>query len=327
MSANRQPRERIVFMGTPDFAVESLRILVESGYNVVGVVTAPDRAVGKHHSRLTPSPVAAYASSCGLPLLQPDSLKDASFIEALRSWSPALQIVVAFRLLPRAIWELPPLGTFNLHASLLPQYRGAAPINRAIMNGETRTGVTTFFLTDGVDLGQIILQRPHPISDTDDAGTLHDSLMKLGAELVRETVDAILSGGARTISQASLYTSEAELIPAPKIFTDTCRIDWRLPVKQICNHIRGLSPCPAAWAELLQPDGSRHTLKIFQAEAVYVTHADNPGRIRIDGSGSFTIAASDGYIRPLLLQLSGKKRMSAEDFLRGQKQLAGSVVE
>ena len=235
---------RIVYMGTPDFAVEALRCLVEGGYNVVGVITMPDKPAGRGH-KLQQSPVKQYALAHGLPLLQPEKLKDEAFLEQLRAWQADLQIVVAFRMLPEVVWAMPRLGTFNLHASLLPQYRGAAPINWAVINGDTETGVTTFFLKHEIDTGEVIRQERVAIADTDDAGTVHDRLMLLGGRVVTETVDAILNGTATSIPQEQMAASEP-LRPAPKIFKDTCRIDWSRSVKEVYDFVRGLSPYPAA---------------------------------------------------------------------------------
>ena len=236
---------RIVYMGTPDFAVEPLRCLVEGGYNVVGVITMPDKPAGRGH-KLQQSPVKQYALAHGLPLLQPEKLKDETFLAQLRTWQADLQIVVAFRMLPEVVWAMPRLGTFNLHASLLPQYRGAAPINWAVINGDTETGVTTFFLKHEIDTGEVIRQERVAIADTDDAGTVHDRLMLLGGRVVTETVDAILDGTATSIPQEQMAAS-GPLRPAPKIFKDTCRIDWSRPVKEVYDFVRGLSPYPAAW--------------------------------------------------------------------------------
>ena len=224
---------KIVYMGTPDFAVESLKRLVEGGYNVVGVITMPDKPMGRHGSVLQPSPVKQYAVSQGLRVLQPEKLKEESFVEELRSLQADLQIVVAFRMLPEVVWNMPRLGTFNLHASLLPQYRGAAPINWAVINGDTETGITTFFLKHEIDTGEIIQQVRVPIADTDNVGIVHDKLMMLGGELVLETVDAILAGTVKAIPQEELMQAEAELRPAPKIFKETCRVDWSKGVKEI----------------------------------------------------------------------------------------------
>lgn len=318
---------RIVYMGTPDFAVESLRALVEGGYKVVGVITMPDKPVGRHGSVLQASPVKQYAQSVGLPVLQPEKLKDEAFLEALRAWEADLQIVVAFRMLPEVVWNMPRLGTFNLHASLLPQYRGAAPINWSVINGDTETGVTTFFLTHEIDTGKIIRQKHLLIADTDDVGTVHDALMHLGAGLVTETVDLILKDRIEAIPQETFYRDAAELRPAPKIFKDTCRIDWNQPVKKVYDFIRGLSPYPAAWTELVAPDGSRLMLKIYQAEKHPAEHTLAPGTICTPQKGMMDIAVADGYLRLLSLQLAGKKRVGVKDFLNGYKQIDSYTVE
>ena len=318
---------RIVYMGTPDFAVESLRALVEGGYNVVGVVTMPDKPIGRHGSVLQASPVKQYALEKGLPVLQPEKLKDEAFLAALRELRADLQVVVAFRMLPEVVWAMPPLGTFNLHAALLPQYRGAAPINWAVINGETETGVTTFFLTHGMDTGKIIRQKRLPIADTDDVGTVYDALMHLGAGLVLETVDLILSGEVEAVEQSAYGVSESELRPAPKIFKETCRIDWRQPLKPIYDFIRGLSPYPAAWTELVQPDGTRLSLKIYQTEKRPAEHALPVGTVCTDAKSYLDIAVEGGYLRLLSLQLAGKKRMPVADFLNGFKHIEGCRVE
>ena len=314
---------KIVFMGTPDFAVESLRALVEGGYHIAGVVTMPDKPMGRHGNILQPSAVKQYAVSQNLPVLQPEKLKDEHFLEALRSLQADLQIVVAFRMLPEVVWDMPRFGTFNLHASLLPQYRGAAPVNWAIINGETETGVTTFFLTHGMDTGRIILQRKWPIAETDDAGIVHDALMKMGAQLVTETVDRLIEtdGNMETVSQETLPVSTEEpLRSAPKIFMETCRIDWRQSVVKVYNFIRGLSPYPGAWTEIANPAGGTVvSLKIFAAEKREEPHNLPSGVIRTDGKHYFDVAVADGFIRVLSLQLAGKKRMSVKDFLNGTK--------
>lgn len=306
---------RIVFMGTPDFAVESLRCLVESGYNVVGVVTMPDKAVGRHQSERTASPVKQYAAAQGLPVLQPEKLKDPAFLDELRALRADLQIVVAFRMLPEAVWAMPRLGTFNLHASLLPQYRGAAPINWAVINGETETGVTTFFLRHAIDTGDIIRQVRTPIADTDTAGDVHDRLMHIGGRLVVETVDSILDGTATAVPQSSV-DAPAELQPAPKIFKDTCRIDWSRGVKAVYDFVRGLSPYPAAWTELHNGEKTL-TLKIFATEKHFCTPSSAVGEVECDGQELFKIATTDGYLTVTELQLAGKRRMNVKDFLRG----------
>lgn len=318
---------RIVYMGTPDFAVESLRALVEGGYRVVGVVTMPDKPVGRHGSVLQASPVKQYAQSVGLPVLQPEKLKDETFLTELRALQADLQIVVAFRMLPEVVWNMPPLGTFNLHASLLPHYRGAAPINWAVINGETETGVTTFFLTHEIDTGRIIRQKHIPIADTDDVGTVHDTLMHTGSGLVTETVDLILADRLETIPQEAFYKNTSELRPAPKLFKETCRIDWNQPVKKVYDFIRGLSPYPAAWTELVSAEGSRQPLKIYQTEKRRATHTLPAGTICTDRKNYIEVALPEGYLRLLSLQLAGKKRVNAKDFLNGYKQIDTYRVE
>ena len=306
---------RIVYMGTPDFAVESLRRLVEGGYNVVAVITMPDKPAGRGH-KIQFSPVKEYALSQGLPVLQPERLKDEAFVEQLRSLHADLQIVVAFRMLPEVVWNMPPMGTFNLHASLLPQYRGAAPLNWAIINGDTETGITTFFLKHEIDTGEIIQQRRIPILPEDNVGTIHDKLMVLGADMVVETVDAILAGTVKPIEQESIQTDEP-LRPAPKIFKETCRIDWSKPCVQIHNLVRGLSPYPATWCEWVSSDGNRVSVKIFRTTPIPAAHHFEPGSIHTDGKSHIDVACADGYVRIEELQLAGKKRMAAADLLRG----------
>ena len=318
---------RIVYMGTPDFAVESLRALVEGGYNVVGVITMPDKPVGRHGSVLQASPVKEYALSQNLPVLQPEKLKDEAFIAELRALNADLQIVVAFRMLPEVVWDMPRFGTFNLHASLLPQYRGAAPINWAVINGDTETGVTTFFLTHEIDTGKIIRQKHLPIADTDNVGVVHDALMTIGAGLVTETVDLLLAGKVDAIPQEEFFKDAAELRPAPKIFKDTCRINWEQPLKKIYDFIRGLSPYPAAWTDLVAPDGSRLALKVFETEKHPASHNHATGTILTDAKSYIDVAVKDGYIRLLSLQLAGKKRMGVKDFLNGNKQIGDFTVE
>ena len=310
---------RIVYMGTPEFAVESLKCLVEGGYNVVGVITMPDKPVGRHGSVLQPSPVKVYAQEHGLKVLQPEKLKDEAFVQELRDLKADLQIVVAFRMLPEVVWNMPPMGTFNLHASLLPQYRGAAPINWAVINGDTETGITTFFLKHEIDTGEIIQQVRIPIAETDNVGVVHDKLMKLGGELVVETVDAILAGTVHPIPQEELQHDNEPLRPAPKIFKDTCRINWSLPAKKVYDFIRGLSPYPAAWTELRQPDGKVLSLKVYQADRVQQPQTAPAGSIATDGKTYFRVAVPDGYVSLRSVQLAGKKRMDVADFLRGYK--------
>lgn len=307
---------RIVYMGTPDFAVESLKRLVEGGYNVVGVVTMPDKPMGRHGSVLQPSPVKEYAVSRGLNVLQPVKLKDEGFLEELRALKADLQIVVAFRMLPEVVWNMPRLGTFNCHASLLPQYRGAAPINWAIINGDTETGVTTFFLKHEIDTGEIIDQVRISIADTDNVEQVYDRLMNLGADQVVKTVEMILAGGVKTTPQEEL-AEETELRPAPKIFKETCRIDWTAGVKKVYDFVRGLSPYPAAWTELVQEDAKPVMLKVFETEKIFIEHQNEPGTLDSDGKTYLRVATTDGYLNILSLQLAGKKRMQVGDFLRG----------
>lgn len=317
---------RIVYMGTPEFAVESLKRLVEGGYNIVGVITMPDKPMGRHVSVLQPSPVKQYAVSQGLKVLQPEKLKNEEFVAELRSLNADLQIVVAFRMLPEVVWSMPRLGTFNLHASLLPQYRGAAPINWAVINGDTETGITTFFLKHEIDTGKIIDQVRVPIADTDNVEVVYERLMRLGGDLVLKTVDAILEGSVKTIPQEEL-AQVGELRPAPKIFKETCRIDWTIGVKRIYDFVRGLSPYPAAWTELYQEGTDPVMLKIFETEKLFCEHSLAPGTIVTDCKTYFKIASSDGYVNVLSLQLAGKKRMEINDFLRGYRHTEKAYVK
>lgn len=317
---------RIVYMGTPEFAVESLKRLVEGGYNIVGVITMPDKPMGRHGSVLQPSPVKQYAVSQGLKVLQPEKLKNEEFVAELRSLNADLQIVVAFRMLPEVVWSMPRLGTFNLHASLLPQYRGAAPINWAVINGDTETGITTFFLKHEIDTGEIIDQVRVPIADTDNVEVVYERLMRLGGDLVLKTVDAILEGSVKTIPQEEL-AQVGELRPAPKIFKETCRIDWTICVKRIYDFVRGLSPYPAAWTELYQEGTDPVMLKIFETEKLFCEHSLAPGIIVTDCKTYFKIASSDGYVNVLSLQLAGKKRMEINDFLRGYRHTEKAYVK
>ena len=306
---------RIVYMGTPDFAVETLRQLVEGGYNVVGVITMPDKPAGRGH-KVQYSPIKQYALEQNLPLLQPEKLKDEAFVEALRAWKADLQIVVAFRMLPEVVWNMPRLGTFNLHASLLPQYRGAAPINWAVINGDTETGITTFFLKHEIDTGAVIQQVRVPIADTDNVEIVHDKLMMLGGKLVVETVDDILNGTVKSIPQEEMAVV-GELRPAPKIFKETCRIDWNQPVKKVYDFIRGLSPYPAAWTELINSEGEAVVMKVFESEKVNETHDLTPGTIVTDGKEYIKVAVLDGFVSILSLQLPSKKRLKTDELLRG----------
>ena len=315
---------RIVYLGTPDFAVEPLRRLVEReradeacGYTVVGVVTMPDKEINKRGTQLLMSPVKQYAVECGLPLLQPVSLKGEAFLEALAAWKADLQIVVAFRMLPESVWNMPRLGTFNLHASLLPQYRGAAPINWAIINGDKETGVTTFFLKHEIDTGDIIMQDIVAIDGNDTAGTLHDKLMLTGGDTVLRTVEAIVEGRAEALPQERLYKSAEELRSAPKIFRDTCRINWSGTLDGVYDFVRGMSPYPAAWTELVGADGKVTALKVYEVSKEEVAHTCPCGKLLSDGKSYIKVAVKGGYISLLSVQLAGKKRMPVGDLLRG----------
>lgn len=319
---------RIIYMGTPDFAVESLRALIDGGYNVVGVITMPDKPIGRHGSVLQPSPVKQYyldhhLDERGVRLLQPEKLKDESFVEELRSLHADLQIVVAFRMLPEVVWNMPRLGTFNLHASLLPQYRGAAPLNWAIINGDKETGITTFFLKHEIDTGKIIQQVRIPIGENDNVGDIHDRLMMLGGKLVTETVDNIIAQNIHPVEQDDVTTEE--LRPAPKIFHDTCHINWNQSAQQVHNFVRGLSPYPAAWTTLLPAEegGKPTDVKIYETRlcgSSQGTPAAAPvGTIATDGKTYLRVQCADGQIDIKTLQIAGKKRMSTADFLRGFK--------
>lgn len=309
---------RIVFMGTPDFAVESLRVLVENNYNVVGVITMPDKPGGRGH-KLQYSAVKEYALQQNLPILQPEKLKAESFIEELKVLKADLQIVVAFRMLPEIVWNMPSLGTFNLHASLLPQYRGAAPINWAIINGEKETGATTFFLTHEIDTGKIILQERIPIGESDNVGKIHDELMTMGAQLVKRTVDLLLEDKIEGISQEQLYKNETELKPAPKIFKEDCRINWEQSAEQIYNFVRGLSPYPTSWTELHNPDGEIIPVKIFTSHISDITSQQTIGSLALHNKQQILVACGRGTISVDEIQMPGKKRMKTEEFLRGYK--------
>lgn len=300
-------RLRILFIGTPDFAVASLKSIVESGFHVVAVITAPDRPAGRGQKLQEPA-VKTYANQVGLPVLQPTNLKSPEFLDELASFKADIQVVIAFRMLPEAVWNMPRLGTFNLHASLLPAYRGAAPINRAIMNGEKETGVTTFFLKHEIDTGNIIFQEKIAISDEDTAGTLHDKLMLLGAELVVKTLKAVEAGDYPQEQQGDAAGTPT----APKIFKPDCQIDWYLSAEAVRNHIRGLSPYPAAWTTL----GGKG-LKVFQVSRVDIKDEAKPGSVRSDGKNYLQVKCKDAYLSLDELQLEGKKRMGIEEFLRG----------
>lgn len=312
---------RIVYMGTPDFAVAPLRRLVEEGYNIVGVVTMPDKPAGRG-LHMQASAVKCYAVEAGLPVYQPEKLKVPQFVETLRSLAPDLGIVIAFRMLPEIVWAMPRLGTFNLHASLLPQYRGAAPINWAIINGEKESGVTTFLLNHEIDKGAILCQQRVAIDEDDDAGTLHDKLMNAGTDLVIETIERIASGAIAPVDQRTI---EPQVIrDAPKIFKETCRIDWSVSCDTVRNLVRGLSPYPAAWSELHKEGASPIGVKIFRvhAETCPADQLPAPGTLVTDGRTFMKVACADGYLFLDELQLAGKKRMAVADLLRGFKEAA-----
>lgn len=307
---------RIVFFGTPDFAVESLDRLHRGGYNIVGVVTMPDKPAGRGHNMLS-SPVKQYAEAHGLPLMQPVRLKDPEFVERLRSLDAQLFIVIAFRMLPEVVWQMPPMGTFNLHGSLLPRYRGAAPINWAIINGEKETGVTTFFLKHEIDTGDVISQVRIGILPEDDLGSVYDKLMHIGADLTIDTVEHILAGDLKPIPQGEMAGGDTPT-PAPKIFKDTCKIDWNRPAESIHNLVRGLSPCPAAWTEMIN-GGTQSTAKIFKTSVTDTDcRASTPGSVNTDGV-RLCVATADRWLEIISLQPQGKKRMTASDYLRGAR--------
>ena len=317
-------------MGTPEFAVESLKSLVEGGYNVVAVVTQPDKPVGRHQDTLQPSQVKQYALSKGLPVLQPVKMKDPEFVEQLRSYQADLQVVVAFRMLPEVVWDMPRFGTFNVHAALLPQYRGAAPINWAVINGETETGVTTFFLDHDIDTGRIIMQKPFAIPDDADVEYVYDGLMHLGAEIAVETIDRLIAsdGNIDSMPQDEMITTDTVLHSAPKIFKDTCRIDFNQSAKKVYDFIRGLSPYPGAWTEIQKEGGKAQVLKVFKTSKTgkaVAASSENAassvvGTLRVEGK-SLQIACADEWLQLDTIQISGKKRMEARDFLNGMRDI------
>jgi methionyl-tRNA formyltransferase len=311
---------RLVFMGTPDFAVASLKALVDGGYNVVGVITAPDKPAGRG-KKLNESAVKKYAAENKLNVLQPEKLKNTQFLTELQALKADLQVVVAFRMLPEVVWNMPRLGTFNLHGSLLPQYRGAAPLNWAIINGETQTGVTTFLLDHKIDTGKILLKKEIAIWENDTVGTIHDSLMGIGAKLVVETVESLADGNYEAIPQSEIM-DETEIKHAPKIFKEDCKIDWTNDIEQIRNLIRGLSPYPAAWSTLVHNEtGKEIVTKVYFAIQVDRNTNDTPGTIKSDGKTFVKVACKNGWLQITDLQIAGKKRMRADDFLRGFQQI------
>ena len=314
---------KIVFMGTPEFAVEALKALVEHDYRVVAVVTQPDKPVGRHGSVLQPSAVKQYALGQGIPVLQPVKMKDPAFVEKLRSFGGNLQVVVAFRMLPEVVWAMPKFGTFNVHAALLPQYRGAAPINWAVINGEKRTGVTTFFLDHDIDTGRIIMQLPYDIADDADAEAVYDGLMHLGSDICLKTLERILDsdGHPATVTQEEWADGSGPLRAAPKLFKETCQIDWDQPQKKIYDFVRGLNPHPGAWTTLVSPEGKETVLKVYQtAKTVQGTEGRMPGTLVVEAK-KLLVCTADGMLELKAVQLAGKKRMAAGDFVNGMKNL------
>ena len=311
---------RIIYMGTPDFAVEPLKTLVEAGKDVVAVVTMPDKPAGRGH-KLQFSPVKEYALKAGVPVLQPENLKSPDFLQELASYNADLQIVVAFRMLPEAVWSMPKYGTFNLHASLLPRYRGAAPINWAVINGDKETGITTFFLKHEIDTGNIILQEKVAIDEEDNAGDVHDKLMYLGADLVLKTLKMIEEDNVITRPQ-----DDAQASPAPKIFKDTAKLDFDKYAADIRNLVRGMAPYPAAWFNIKLQDGNESMMKIFKVSTEEKNHNYSVGTILTDGKKMLKIACKDGFINLLEVQMAGKKRMAAEDLMRGTNLVGATII-
>lgn len=310
---------RIIFMGTPEFAVSTLRALVENEYNVVAVVTQPDKPVGRHASTLREPDVKVYAKEHGIPVLQPIKMKDEQFIEQLRTYHADLQVVVAFRMLPEVVWAMPRFGTFNVHAALLPQYRGAAPINWAIINGEKETGVTTFFLDHDIDTGRIIHQRKFLIPDEADVEYVYDGLMELGAQIALNTVDDIIKGEGKVESmpQEQMISSDSELHQAPKLFKDNCKIEWNKPSKEVYDFIRGLSPIPGAWGEVMLPNGKVMEMKFYKTQKTEIpSNGIKPGTFIKEKKHCY-IACSDFLLALLSIQPTGKKRMDAMAFANG----------
>ncbi|MBE9469421.1 MAG: methionyl-tRNA formyltransferase [Bacteroidetes bacterium] len=307
---------RIIFMGTPDFAVDTLKTLIENNYNIVGVITSPDKPAGRG-KKIQQSAVKKFALEKKLNILQPTNLKNLEFIEQLQSLNADLQIIVAFRMLPEIVWNMPKLGSINLHASLLPQYRGSAPINWVIINGEAETGVSTFFLKHKIDSGDIIFQQKIIIEETDNFETLHDKLMNVGAELILKTLKAVENEQFPKVEQLELIKNSNELKTAPKIFKQDCKINWNNELKEIHNFIRGLSPYPAAWTEIKSTENKKFSLKIFKTLKISEIHSFEPGKILSDNKNHIKIAVKDGFISIEQLQLQGKKRLNIKDFLRG----------
>ena len=311
-----EKQTRIVFMGTPEFAVPSLEILLKKGYEVVGVITSPDKPAGRGR-KIKFSAVKEFALVKGLNILQPTNLKDPGFVAELTELKPDLQIVVAFRMLPAVVWKIPSLGTFNLHASLLPQYRGAAPINHAIINGEEETGVTTFLIDEKIDTGRILLQEKVKIENNETAGSLHDKLMETGGELVLKTLQAIVKGNMKTISQSKMEIPTGKLKIAPKIFKEDCKISWDKTCVEIDRFVRGLNPYPGAFSYMVSPTGEKYLFKVYKSKPLVSSDEGNEQSVFTDGKSFLKIRCKDGFIQIDEIQFEGKKRMNILDFLRG----------
>lgn len=309
---------RIVFMGTPEFAVGTLKRLVEENYNVVAVVTQPDKPVGRHQTSLQPSQVKQYALSHGIPVLQPEKMKDSAFLEQLKAYNADLQVVVAFRMLPEEVWAMPRFGTFNVHAALLPQYRGAAPINWAVINGEKQTGVTTFFLDHDIDTGRVIMQEPFVIEDDYNVENVYEGLMRLGADVAVKTVDLIINGNGHvdSLAQDEMISTSSILLPAPKIYKNTCEIDWKKPSKKIYDFIRGLSPYPGSWTTVVDGKGKEYVMKIYSSKKTDRLSTGELGTFVSDG-GSMYVNTIDCQLELSVIQLSGKPRIDACSFING----------
>lgn len=317
---------RVVYMGTPEFAVEPLKAILGAGIKVVAVVTAPDKPAGRGQ-KLSESAVKKYSVEQKLNILQPEKLKDPEFIAQIQSLKPDLIVVVAFRMLPESIWKIPKLGTFNLHASLLPHYRGAAPINWAVINGEAKTGLTTFLIDEQIDTGRVILQQEVEINPTETAGALHDRLMYLGGPLVVETIISLASGSIKPKSQNSMLLAQSQLKTAPKLFKETCRISWSKSAAEVHNFIRGLSPYPAAWTELISADGTVTSAKIFKCELVNNVNINSDfGAVLTDGNSYLNIKCAVGSIAVKEIQIAGKRNLPIREFLMGFRLTEGLLA-
>lgn len=316
-------------MGTPEFAVETLRALVDGGYNVVAVVTQPDKPVGRHQDTLQPPAVKQYAVEHGLPVLQPVKMKDPAFVEELKGYNADIQVVVAFRMLPEVVWAMPRFGTFNVHAALLPQYRGAAPINWAVINGETQTGVTTFFLDHDIDTGRIIMQEPFEIKDEYNAEDVYNGLMRLGADIALKTIDKIIEGDGHvdSLPQEDMIPVGQELHNAPKIFKETCLVNWNTTAKRVHDFVRGLSPYPGAWTNMTNQDGKAAILKVFKTTLTSIPcNGRDAGTIMVF-NGKLLAATANCWLQLDEIQLSGKKRMDAKAFLNGVRDIESYRLE